>query len=137
MPVNQMNSLIINETDIAPEVILDPQRSIFKIKGKSIPADGKEFFEPVLKWLDEYAKNPDPVTTFEFNLDFFNISSSKMLLFVLYKLNEIYSAGNEVNVLWYYKDEDDDMFEVGEDYAFMVDVPFTFLPLVQIRKETA
>ena len=59
-------------------------------------------------------------------LDFFNISSSKRLLFMLYKLNEILEKGGQSKVQWYYSEHDDDMFEVGQDYAFMVKVPFEF-----------
>ncbi len=32
-----------------------------------------------------------------------------------------------VKVLWYHNESDEDMFEVGQDYAFMVKVPFDFI----------
>jgi hypothetical protein len=121
-----MDQFILSQTDTTPEIVLDYQNSVFHIKGKAIPPDAKEFFEPVLNWLDHYALSAHPITEFKFDIEYFNISTSKMILFVLYKLNDIYKAGNNVKVIWNYKDEDDDMYEVGEDYAFMVDVPFVF-----------
>jgi hypothetical protein len=130
-----MNRLYLAPTEISPEITLDPTEGKFEIKGKSIPRDGKEFYEPILKWVEEYALGPNLVTNFEFDLEFFNITSSKMLLFILYKLNDIRTAGNNVKITWYYRDEEDDMYEVGEDYAFMVDVPFEFLPISE--KQTA
>lgn len=120
-----MEPLIIKGTEICPEVTLDPLNDVFIIKGRSIPPDGKIFYEPILKWLEIYAYNPNQTTNFKFNLEFFNITSSKMLLFILYKLNEIDSLGHNVSITWYYSD--DDMYEVGEDYAFMINVPFNFI----------
>ena len=44
----------------------------------------------------------------------------------MYKLNELVETGNEVKVKWLYRDTDEDMYEVGQDYAYMVKVPFEF-----------
>ncbi|MDQ3190795.1 MAG: DUF1987 domain-containing protein [Bacteroidota bacterium] len=120
-----MEALVIKETEICPGVILDPLNDVFEIQGKSIPQDGKIFYDPILKWLEIYSYKPNQNTNFKFNLEFFNITSSKMLLFILYKLNDIHAAGKNVNVTWCYSD--DDMYEVGEDYAFMINIPFKFV----------
>lgn len=133
--LNGMNKLVIEGSEANPTIILDPEGGIFKIEGRSIPDDGKAFYDPVIEWLDHYCKNPIEETHFEFNLEFFNISSSKMLLFILYKLNEIKHAGKDVRITWYYGDDDDDMQEVGEDYAYMVNLPFVFLPDPERRKK--
>lgn len=109
-----------------PTILFDMEAGIFSIKGKSVPEDGKVFYEPVLQWLEQYAQNPLSETHLIFDLEYFNISSSKMLLYILYKLNELQTAGNKVKVTWCYAADDDEMFEVGEDYAFMVDIPFEF-----------
>lgn len=109
-----------------PTILFDINTGVFSIKGKSVPEDGKAFYEPVLQWLELYSRQPLPETHIIFDLEYFNISSSKMLLYILYKLNELQTAGNKVKVTWCYADEDDEMLEVGEDYAFMVDIPFEF-----------
>jgi hypothetical protein len=44
----------------------------------------------------------------------------------LYKLNELAENGKEVRVEWLYRQTDEDMYEVGQDYAYMVKVPFIF-----------
>ncbi|HET6243343.1 MAG: DUF1987 domain-containing protein [Bacteroidetes bacterium] len=120
-----MEPLIIPGTEICPDVRLDVLNNIFEIKGKSIPPDGKTFYEPILDWLKIYSYNPNQTTNFRFNLEFFNITSSKMLLFILYKLSDIHASGFNVNITWCYGD--DDMFEVGEDYAYMINIPFDFI----------
>lgn len=120
-----MTKLIkISRTDIYPTIVMDKENGVFEIKGVSLPLNGKEFYQPVLDFLDEYAKAPNKITLFVFNLKFFNISSSKMFLFMLYKLKEIHDSGKAVVVWWAF--DHDDIREAGEDFQHMVDVPFQF-----------
>ena len=114
----------INRTEIYPTIIMDKENGVFEIKGVSLPIDGKDLYQPVLDFLDEYAKNPNKITLFVFNLKYFNISSSKMYLFMLYKLKELYDSGKAVVVVWSYDDEY--IREAGDDFQQMVDVPFQF-----------
>ena len=122
-----MNPLRIQATAKTPEVLLDPTNNIFEIKGKSVPEDADAFYNLILKWFDDYVVQPNESTLLRVDLEYFNISSSKRLLFLLYKLNELQSKGNEVKIQWYYSEADEDMFEVGQDYAFMVKIPFQFV----------
>jgi hypothetical protein len=69
---------------------------------------------------------PKRPTVIKIDLEYFNISSSKRILFLLYKLNELTESGMDVKVQWFYRQSDEDMFEVGQDYAYMVKVPFEF-----------
>ena len=117
----------IEANDKEPYISLNPETGEFTFKGKSIPVDAEEFYAPILDWLDGYIKKPAQKTTVHIDLDFFNISSSKRLLFIMYRLNEMADKGHNVELKWYYYDDDDDMFEVGQDYAFMVKVPFEFI----------
>ncbi|OFY83150.1 MAG: hypothetical protein A3F72_09090 [Bacteroidetes bacterium RIFCSPLOWO2_12_FULL_35_15] len=119
-----MKGLIKDYTDKYPEIIIDKSTGIFEIKGVSLPEDGKEFYQNVLDLLDDYVRAPHHTTHFTFNMRYFNISSSKMFLFMFYKLLEIPKTGNSVTVTWYY--EDDDILEAGHDYAHMIDLPFQF-----------
>ena len=61
---------------------------------------------------------------FTFKLVYFNTASSKLLLDVLMKLEEIHSDGHEVLVRWCYPEDDEDMRDAGEEYADIVDIPF-------------
>jgi hypothetical protein len=114
----------ILRSDVYPDIILDKENGIFEIKGISLPENGKEFYQPVVDFFEEYAEKPNTITHFVFNLRYFNISSSKMFLFILYKLKEISEAGNDVLVTWCY--DDDDIHEAGKDFEHMVSVPFQF-----------
>lgn len=122
-----MEALRVPSTIKTPEVLFDPANQVFEIKGKSVPDDAEDFYSNVLQWFEDYVANPCETTVLKIDLEYFNISSSKRLLFLLYKLNELRAKNKDVRVQWLYNEEDEDMFEVGQDYAFMVKVPFDFI----------
>ena len=97
------------------------------IIGCAIPADSELFWEPIKKWFSSYALSPAPITHFKIDLDYFNMPFSKELLSLLYALREIANRDYQVQVTWNYKLHDEDMFEVGQDFAFMSKVPFEFV----------
>ena len=114
-----------------PLINFNPENGLMELKGRSIPFDSDDFWMPVLSWFESYMHAPKTETIFKINLEYFNISSSKRILFLLYKLNELADAGKTVRVDWEYRKEDDDMYEVGQDYAYMVKVPFNFVELIE------
>jgi len=119
-----MEVIKIKGTDDTPTVILDSENGIFEISGRSLPEDVAAFYEPIIDWLDRYAEGPNPKTVFDFKLEYFNTASSKLLLDVLLKLEDMCENGKDVLVRWHYPDDDEDMQEAGEEYADIVDVPF-------------
>lgn len=119
-----MEVMKIAGTDDTPSVILDANSNIFEIAGRSLPEDVAAFYNPILEWLDQYSQNPKPKTVFNFRLIYFNTASSKMLLDILMKLEDLHKAGKEALVKWHYPEDDEDMKEAGEEYADIVDVPF-------------
>lgn len=119
-----METIKIMGTDDTPTVILDAENDIFEISGRSLPEDVTAFYDPILNWLDEYAANANPKTIFTFKLVYFNTASSKLLLDILMKFEEMRENGLDVLIKWYYPEDDEDMQEAGEEYADIVDVPF-------------
>jgi|APLak6261662433_1056034.scaffolds.fasta_scaffold00045_9 hypothetical protein len=121
----------INRSDVYPDIILDKENGVFEIRGISLPQDARDFYQPVLAFLDEYATNPNKVTIFVFNLKYFNVSSAKMLLFVFYRLKEIYDKGNTVLVTWCF--DDDDIKEAGQDFEHMIKIPFQYKEVFELE----
>lgn len=117
-----MEIIKLEGTEDTPEITLDADNGIFEISGRSLPEDTAEFYQPVLDWLDEYGESPKETTNFVFKLEYFNTASSKLILDVLSKLEEI----EGVNVIWYFHEDDEDMEEAGEEFSELVEVPFTF-----------
>ncbi len=119
-----MEVIKIVGTDDTPSVILDAENDIFEISGRSLPEDVSAFYEPILDWLERYAESANAKTVFNFKLVYFNTASSKMLLDILLKLEEMYEAGKDVLVRWHFPEDDEDMEEAGQEYADIVEVPF-------------
>jgi hypothetical protein len=121
-----MEALRIEQTDDSPEVILDQEANRFEISGKSLPEDVVDFYQPVLDWLEEYGKDPNPETRFTIKLIYFNTASSKLILDILMIFETLVEEGHRVLIRWLYPSTDDDMQEAGREYEEMVDVPFEF-----------
>jgi hypothetical protein len=119
-----METIKIQGTEDTPKIILDAENEILEISGRSLPEDVSSFYEPVINWLNEYAEKPNKKTVFNFKLTYFNTASSKLLLDILMKLEEMHDKGCDVLIRWHYPEDDEDMEEAGEEYADIVDVPF-------------
>ncbi|WP_027003897.1 DUF1987 domain-containing protein [Hugenholtzia roseola] len=117
-----MQPLTIDGTEDTPKVVLDKERSLFEVSGRSLPEDAAEFYAPLLEWLAEYEKDPKPETPFMFKLEYFNTASSKLILDILSKLESIEGT----SVIWYFHEDDEDMEEAGEEFSELVEIPFKF-----------
>lgn len=124
-----MEPLIIAKTDDTPDVHLDASSGKFVFSGKSLPEDVSTFYAPIFDWLDDYASNTNEESVFEFKMTYFNTASSKVILDILMKLEEMVEAGKDIKVKWYFEEEDEDMEEAGEEYSEIVEVPFEFIEL--------
>jgi len=117
-----MEIIHLEGTEDTPKIILDKSNGIFEISGRSLPEDSAEFYQPVLDWLEAYAKDPNPSSEFVFKLEYFNTASSKLILDVLSKIEEV----NSSKVHWYFHEDDEDMEEAGEEFSELVEVSFEF-----------
>jgi SiaC family regulatory phosphoprotein len=117
-----MEVINLEGTEDTPKIILDRNNGIFEISGRSLPEDSAEFYQPILDWLDEYGKNPNPETVFIFKLEYFNTASSKLILDILSKLETI----TNTTINWYFHEDDEDMEEAGTEFSDLVELPFEF-----------
>ena len=121
-----MNELNIEASDSTPKIHLDKTSGIFEFCGKSFPEDSRIFYAPVFEWLNTYLNEPNEETHVEFRLEYFNSSSSLIILEILNIFDKIHKAGKKVTVSWNYLEIDEDMMEAGEEYADLVSVPFEY-----------
>lgn len=119
-----MEVINIEATDETPQVKLDATNNMFEFSGRSLPEDVTTFYNPILDWLDAYALEPNGQSTFVFKMDYFNTASSKLILDILMKLEEINDEHDGISVEWHYQEDDEDMEEAGEEYADIVEIPF-------------
>jgi hypothetical protein len=122
-----MELINIKGTDDTPNVILDKDNGQFEISGRSLPEDVNLFYEPILEWIDGYSEAPCDKTVFNFKLEYFNTASSKIILDILLKFEEIVENGQKVLINWHYHEEEEDMLEAGEEYADIVEIPFEYI----------
>lgn len=118
-----MDSLAIEPSVKTPKVDFEISSGILEVEGRSIPENSTEFYKPIFEWLDSYVSSPSSSTVFNFKLEYFNTSSSKCILDVLRKLEQLHKSGKNVVVNWYYEEDDEDMMEAGENYQRIVTVP--------------
>lgn len=122
-----MKNYAIEASEKTPAISLDGERGVIEIRGKSVPEDSFNFFEPMKSWLDEYVIKPAPSTEVIVALEYFNTSSAKVLLEVFKLMNQLHKTGQtSMNIRWVYEEDDDDMLEAGHDYQRTIDVPIHF-----------
>ncbi|NPD44268.1 MULTISPECIES: DUF1987 domain-containing protein [unclassified Lentimicrobium] len=121
-----MKHLKIEGTKQSPFVDFNAENGKLELRGRSIPENSFEFYNPLLEWLMEYAKNPKEKTVLKVYLEYFNTSSSKYILEVLKKLKDVIKAEGEVQVDWCYDADDEEMMETGEDYEDVTGLKFEY-----------
>lgn len=119
-----MNAIYIKATEITPEIILDKEKNIFKFKGRSLPEEVIDFYQPVLKWLEEYISNPNNQTIIEMDFDYLNSASQKMLSNIFELLEQLKKNGNDIKIKWKYNIDDNELKEIGQEFSEIFSIPF-------------
>lgn len=122
-----MKKIKIDATSKTPKVVLDYDKALIELRGRSIPENALEFYTPIYEWMDEYTKQPKELMNVNVKLEYFNTSSSKCILNFFKKLEKMIKDGINLKVNWIYDHDDEDMYEVGLDFQSMVDIKFNML----------
>jgi hypothetical protein len=130
-----MEKLEIEATEFSPQVILSSQLPRFEISGESRPENTGRFYTPIINWLKEYklflsankTTNPQSPLIFEFKFEYFNSTSAKYIMDILFELDSFRADGYHFKVKWYADALDEDMKEAGEEFSKLIEVPFEFI----------
>jgi hypothetical protein len=114
-------------TEDEPEILLDKENNIMRFTGKSMPEDPGKVFTPVMEWVLEYIKSPNPFTNIEFRMDYYNSSTARFFVEMLEQFEDIQGKGTEIKILWYYHLDDVVILERGEDLEAVISLPFEFI----------
>jgi len=125
-------SFVVNETLKTPEFVINYAEGLIRIRGKSIPEDSDRFYKPILEKLDWYVENAPDKTRVTVHFDYFNTTSSKYILKIFRRFEDIYRKYKDITIYWYYEADDLDMMYCGEDYQSILSVPFK---LVEIEEQ--
>ena len=97
------------------------------IKGRSIPEDAFEFYEPVVDACKEYIEQPAKHTVINIHLDYVNSGSKKYLTNILTVLEKNYLEGNGYEVNWNYDVDDEAMLDLGHDLKSIIKIPLAII----------
>ncbi len=124
-----METIVREGSPKTPYIRFDGEKGIIEIKGRSIPENSIEFYKPLIDWLEDYTAQEKNQTAVNIQLEYFNTSSSKCILDIFKKLEVLFKKGQKVEVNWYYDEDDEDMFEAGEDYQSIINIPFKMIEM--------
>ena len=125
-----MEKLEIEGTEATPHIVCDASEGVMKFSGRSIPENATSFYSPVIEWLTSYSSSPKESTNLNFDLDYINSISQKIILDILYRLEDLSKdKGGLINVKWHYEKGDDEIKDEGEIFASKVDVNFELIEI--------
>lgn len=129
-----METIQIAATERTPRVLLDFDNHNYSLSGESYPEDVSDFYSSMLNQLENHlGQLRDVALRFDFSFVYFNSSSTKVIMRLFEMLEETAQSGNQVVVNWYYKEGDEIMQEMGEEFALdLQSAEFHLLPMPEI-----
>lgn len=126
-----MDNLYIEATQSSPKVELNATSHILEFSGQSYPENASKFYQPILAWVKNHLENVDKqqLVTGKFNIKYFNTSSSKAIMDLLDFFDEACEAGKNVEINWYYHEENELALECGEEFQEEFSMPFKLIEL--------
>ena len=114
-----MDNINIEVGERSPKITCDWDKGVMEIVGESYPENVTDFYGPVLSALEKYlSTSKDKIFSCAFELLYFNSSSAKVLMRIFDMFEEYSNShGHNIKVIWKVDEEDDNMRELGEEFA--------------------
>ena len=114
-----MDNINIEAGERSPKIICDWDKGVMEILGESYPENVTDFYGPVLSATEKYLSGSKGKSlSCIFELLYFNSSSAKVLMRIFDMFEEFAeSNGHSISVTWRVDEEDDNMRELGEEFA--------------------
>ena len=100
------------------------QNGTLSIVGRCVPQNSNEFFEPVMKALNDYAHSPAECTVIIIRLEYLNSDSNRAIMNLLIAAEKLHQKGKKVEIHWYYANNDESMIDQGNIFKSLISVPF-------------
>jgi hypothetical protein len=110
-----------------PEVIGNWESGSLEITGEANPDNVFELFVPLNHWIKKYLDNNPLKLTIKFNLTYVNTSFSLIILDLIRQISA--SSQYKAKILWYYHEDDEDIYEQGDDYKSIASFPFELISI--------
>lgn len=113
-----MDPIVIAATKRCPEVSFDFSANTFLIKGESYPEDVDSFYGSLIESLEQHlGSQSGAAIRLDIELIYFNSSTAKVLMELLEMMDAAAERGNDVLITWLYEEDDDNMEELGTEFA--------------------
>lgn len=129
-----MIDILIEATHTTPYVKIDSDAGSIQFSGKSSPENSLTFYHPIIDKIKNLFSDKDGEINVDMSFRYFNTSSSKCLFDLFKALKGLMEEGKDININWYYEDDDEDMMETGEDFADLLDIEFNLIPVDDITE---
>jgi len=127
-----MEKLIIDSTSKTPGIVFDPDKDKFEIFGRSLPDNVIITYKPLFAWIEEnMPKIGKKHIVFNCRMNYLNSASTKVFSTFFLKLEKFYKEGANIEVKWYYTDEDDILFDY-EALCKITTMPITLIPVDEL-----
>jgi hypothetical protein len=113
-----MENLQIEATKSSPKIDFNKDTYVLGITGESFPENTTQFYEPIIKWIDECldtVENENIIVNIE--LIYFNSSSSKVIMDMFDTFEDASDEGKNIVVNWIYDEDNEAALEYGEEFA--------------------
>lgn len=124
-----MDDLFVKGDSKLPTFDFKYEAATLEIKGRSWPEHALNIYQPAFSWVEEYKKAPKLETRIRIALEYFNTSSSKVVLLLLKQLESLHNSGSKVYVEWLYEKDDFDLEEEGVTIKESLNLPFELVPV--------
>lgn len=109
--------MILEKTYSTPKVIIDKKKFEIHFEGASFPDNSSDFYSPIRKELKSFFENfkkENIKIICKFTL--LNSTSTKHIFDILNMANDFSVLEQNINVDWYYEEDDEDMGYDGEEF---------------------
>lgn len=110
-----MRKFELFETERTPFISGDVSTGTLTIRGRSYPANAREFYSDFRSWLEHFYASPAQELNVTIDLEYLNTSTTAVLNSMLSELIEV-QGRKKVNIKWNYDADDIEMEEVGHGF---------------------
>jgi hypothetical protein len=112
-----MSKLFIGAGVRTPQITFSFEDGVFSLEGESYPEDVRAFYDDPMAQFYAWLESNSAPLRFEFKLVYFNSSTAKVIMDLMERLEEAAGNGRECLIQWHYAEDDDNIKELGEEFA--------------------
>ena len=119
--------MFIKKTKSTPYIHISEEDCVFEIKGDSYAFRIREFYAPLLSWIENDMCKISCEMKWIIQLNLINSESLVIFSEIFFKMNSHFNTGMNIQINWLYTEDDDDMFDTGEVLSELTKIPFHFV----------